>query len=265
MLAGWGVFSTIRVIDGVLFAYERHWARMARDARLLRVPLPPDSEEVRRRLLSLVEANQAFNATMRVALVRNKGGLWEGPQTGGECDLLALTAGLKSWGQGVRLCYTPQARHAASPFAGVKILSWAGNLAFLEEAQCKGFDETILLNERGEVAECTSANIFAVRGRDVWTPPLSSGCLPGITREVLLRETHVPGYSITEKSISPAELEQADEVFITSTTRELLPVVQIENRAVANLGVAGKALQAAFSRYVDEYVARHKAATAARN
>lgn len=265
LLAGWGVFSTIRVVDGVLFAYERHWARMARDARLLRVPLPPDSEDVRRRLLSLVVANQALNAAMRVAVVRNKGGLWEGPQTGGESDLLALTADLKSWGSGVRLCYTPQARHAASPFAGAKILSWAGNLAFLEEAQCKGFDETILLNEHGEVAECTSANIFVVRRHEVWTPPLSSGCLPGITREVLLRETHVPGYSIAEKSISPAELEHADEVFITSTTRELLPVIQIEDREIAHPGIARKALQTAFSHYVDEYVSQHRVTTAARD
>src|SRR5947207_2765950 len=79
LLAGWGVFSTLRVAEGVLFAWERHWARMRKDAALLRVPLPPDSERVRLHLLELVEANQAYDATLRVVVVRNGGGIWEGP------------------------------------------------------------------------------------------------------------------------------------------------------------------------------------------
>jgi hypothetical protein len=90
-------------------------------------------------------------------------------------------------------------------------------------AQSRGFDETILLNERGEAAECTSANIFAAEGNRVWTPPLSSGCLPGVTRELLLHEIHVPGYTIEEKALAPADLERAAEVFITSTTRTCCP------------------------------------------
>ena len=82
----------------------------------------------------------------------------------------------------------------------------------------------VLLNERGEVAECTSANLFIANGGQVYTPPLGSGCLPGITREVLLGEIHVPGITVEEKTLLPADLESADEVFITSTTRDLLPV-----------------------------------------
>src|SRR5438552_6849537 len=109
-----------------------------------------------------------------------------------------MTADLKDWGSGVKLAYVPQARHAASMFAGAKILSWAMNLTWVEEAQSKGFDEVILLNERGEVAECTSANIFMARGNQVLTPPLSSGCLPGVTRDVLLSGIHVPGVSVSE-------------------------------------------------------------------
>src|ERR1039458_3491600 len=70
---------------------------------------------------------------------------------------------------------------------------------------------TILLNERGEVAECTSANIFAAEGDRVWPPPLSSGCLPGVTRELLLHEIHVPGYTIEERALAPADLERAAE------------------------------------------------------
>jgi branched-chain amino acid aminotransferase len=262
LLSGWGVFSTIRVVDGVLFAFERHWARMRKDAAALRVPLPSDPEQVRHKLLELIEANRAFDATLRLVVVRNTGGMWEGPGIGRASDLIALTSATKEWGHGVRLCYTPRARYAAGEFAGAKILSWAMNLTWLETAQCRGFDETILLNEHGEVAECTSANIFAAEGARVWTPPLSSGCLPGVTRELLLHEIHVPGFTIEEKALAPADLERFAEVFITSTTRNLLPVVEIEGRAMRQSGSACAALQAAFGAYLDAYVARHKQAPA---
>jgi len=112
----------------------------------------------------------------------------------------------------------------------------------------------VLLNERGEVAECTSANIFASQGNQVWTPPLASGCLPGVTRALLIEEIKIPGLRITEKTLLPTDLETADEVFITSTTRELLPVVSIEGLAIqAGTGVRQQ-LQQALSGYVDSYI-----------
>ena len=261
LLSGWGVFSTLRVAQGVLFEWDRHWARIQRDAAALHVPLPPDSEAVRRQLLDLIEANGVLNCTLRVVIVRNGGGMWAGPSNGRESDLIALTADSKEWGTGVKLAYQAQGRHAACNFAGTKILSWAMNLTWLETAQRRGFDEVILLNERGEVAECTSANLFIANGSQVWTPPLSSGCLPGITRELLLGPVRAEGIEIGEKPLLPAELEAADEVFITSTTRDLLPVLEIEGRKVGTGKDARLALQKAFSAHVDRYVASHKEAT----
>ncbi len=261
LLSGWGVFSTLRVAEGVLFEWDRHWARIKRDAAALHVPVPADSEAVRRQLLELIEANGAVNCTLRVVIVRNGGGMWAGPSNGRESDLIALTADSKEWGAGVKLAYQAHGRHAACNFAGTKILSWAMNLTWLETAQRRGFDEVILLNERGEVAECTSANLFVANGGQVWTPPLSSGCLPGITRELLLGPVRAEGIEIGEKPLLPAELEAADEVFITSTTRDLLPVLEIEGRKVGGGQDARVALQKAFSAHVDRYVAAHKEAT----
>ena len=254
LLTGWGVFSTIRVVGGVLFAWERHWARMARDARKMRVPLPQDPAAVHSSLLKLVEANGAPDATMRVVAVRNTGGAFSGPDTGRPSDLIAFTTDAKNWGAAARLRYVENGRHAASEFAGTKILAWAMNLAWLETAQNDGFDEVVLLNERGEVAECTSANIFAARGDTVWTPPLDSGCLPGVTREILLQEIRVPGLSLTERTLLPADLEGADEVFITSTTRDLLPVAEISGRQIGNAGTARQRLNAAFGEFLRNYV-----------
>jgi branched-chain amino acid aminotransferase len=261
LTAGWGVFSTIRVADGVLFAFERHWARMCKDAALFHVPMPCSAEEGRRRLLELVEANHAYDSSLRVYVVRNDGSVFAGPCER-RSDLIGVTTDLKAWGEGVKLAYVPQARHAASMFSGTKILSWAMNLTWVEEAQSKGFDEVILLNERGEVSECTSANIFIARGNQVWTPPLSSGCLPGVTRDLLLSEIHVAGCKVSEQVLQPEDLESADEVFITSTTRELLPVLEIEHKPLKRGDRTRHILQAGFSNYFDRYLAEHKAVPA---
>ena len=258
LLAGWGVFTTLRVADGVLFAWERHWARIQRDAAAFHVPLPQDSERVRRKLLELVEVNQSPNCTLRLVIVRNGGGMWAGPSNGRASDVIALTADSKDWGDSVKLSYVREARHAACEFAGTKITSWAMNLTWLEKAQQRGFDEVILLNERGEVAECTSANIFIANGSEVWTPPLSSGCLPGITREVILGEVRAPGIRVIEKAVMPADLEGAQEVFITSTTRDLLAVRQVEDKTVGRSDRARKALTEGFGRFVRDYVAAHR-------
>ena len=254
LLSGWGVFSTLKVVEGVPFAFERHWARMTRDAAALRVPLPDDPQPIRRKLLELIDANRANSAALRLVVVRNTGGLWSGPSNGRKSDVIALTADFKDWGSGVKLAQVENARHAACPFSGTKILSWAMNLAWLESAQARGFDEALLLNERGEVAECTSANIFAAVGSQVWTPPLSSGCLPGVTRQVLLEEIHPPGIEIIEKALLPSDLEAADEVFITSTTRDLLPVLEIEGKRMGMVEHVRAALQSKFSEYVEKYV-----------
>ena len=255
LLSGWGVFTTIRVTEGIPFAFERHWARLTRDAAALHVPIPSDAEGVRRGLLELIEANQAYQSTLRLVFVRNGGGIWASATPDRPSDLIALTADSKQWGTSVKPAYVKQARHAACEFAGTKILSWAMNLTWLESAQARGFDEVILLNEHGEVAECTSANLFVANGGQVWTPPLHSGCLPGITRELLLGEIHVPGIRISEKTLMPADLESADGVFITSTTRNLLPVAQIEERQVGRAERTLLALQDAFGEYVNRYVA----------
>ncbi|MCU1336193.1 MAG: class aminotransferase [Bryobacterales bacterium] len=260
LLNGWGVFSTIRVYDGVMFAWERHWARMRTDAGRLRVPFPPDQDWLAQRLHRLIEANRAWNATLRVAVIRNRGGMFEGPGPMREFDVVAFTADVKLWGDSVKLGVIPNARLAASEFAGAKNLSWSENLTWYERAHEQGLDEVVLLNERGEVSECTSANIFAVEGAQVWTPPLDSGCLPGVTRALLVEEIHVPGLRIGEKKLLPADLEAADEVFITSTTRELLPVVSVEGLQIRPGRKVREQLQRAFTAYVESYVAPRKRA-----
>jgi branched-chain amino acid aminotransferase len=269
LLSGWGVFSTLRVHDNQLFAWERHWARMSRDARLMNVPMPAAPDPIARDLMNLLKANDIAGqhggkCTVRIVVVRNSGGLWEGPSSGQPSDVIALTANMKQWGESVRLDIQPHGRYAASDFTTAKVLSWAHNLRWAERAQEKGFDEILLLNEHGRVSECTSANIFAIFGNTVFTPPQSEGCLPGITREVLLSEIHVPGIEIRERSLSVEDLRAADEVFITSSTRDLLAVRELAGHTLNHQGEIRERLSRAFQAFVLEDVARRgKAALAA--
>jgi branched-chain amino acid aminotransferase len=272
LLAGWGVFTTLRVAEGALFAWERHWARLTRDARLLNLTLPADPNTLESDLIRLVEANRQTDCTLRLVIVRNAGGMWEGPHGGNlPSDVIAMTATSKAWGESAILDITPNARFAANEFAGAKVLSWSQNLTWAERAHLKGYDETVLLNERGTVAECTSANIFAVFGNAVFTPPLADGCLSGITREVLLNEIHIPGIEIAERTLTVEDLYAADEVFITSTTRDLMPVREIAGRALrgvpdvslANVSLANVRLKITekFRRFVAADIAGRKPAT----
>jgi branched-chain amino acid aminotransferase len=256
VMNGWGVFSTIKVVDGVLFAFARHWARMRRDAELMRVPFPWRPEELEQALLQLVEANQDYNSTLRVVAVRNTGTMWQGPGVVRDVDLIAFTAARSQWGESVRLGIVPNARYAANVFAGAKIMAWAMNLVWYEEAHTRGMDEVVLLNEHGRASECTSANLFAVFGGEVWTPPLSEGCLPGITRELLVEEIRVPGIRVLERPLELSHLEAADGLFITSSTRDLLPVTEIEGLSVRQESRVRPMLLQAFLDYERRYVSQ---------
>ena len=267
LLSGWGVFTTLRIYDGVPFAFERHWQRLSRDAELLHISLARKPGQVRDGLLRLIEANGANEATLRLCVVRSEGGFWEGPGSGNPSDVVALTNTLQHWKDSVSLSVAENARHADSPFAGTKTLSWAHNLTLVETAKNEGFDEVILLNERGEAVECTSANLFAVKDGRTCTPPLSSGPLPGVTRTVMLEELDLVDTPVVEKVLRLEDLHEADEVFITSTTRELLPVHRILDREL--VGAAAdwpvmKKLRQALRDYIEGYIETQKRAGPAR-
>jgi branched-chain amino acid aminotransferase len=257
LMCGWGLFTTLRVFQSEPFAFERHWRRLEKDAARTRVPFPFTAAHVRAQLRELIQRNEAREGTARIYMIYNKIGFWQSDEPLPTVDLLLYTAGLPGHQESVRLTVAEQGRHAASPLAGVKVTSWLLNVWSLQGAQQRGFDEVIMLNERGEVAECTAANIFCVREGRVLTPPLASGCLEGVTRGVLL-DIIAPaeGVSCAEAPLRLEDLQSADEVFITSTNRNLLGVSEIAGHTFAGVpGPVTQRLEGAFSRYMVEYVA----------
>ena len=260
LLNGWGLFTTMRIFQGEAFAYERHWRRLEKDAGRIRLPFPFDPAKVRQHLSELLAANQVVEGTARIYMIYNRVGFWQSEEPLPQVDLLLCTAGLPPHPEQARLSIAEHGRHAASPLAGVKVTSWLNNVWHLAEAQSHGWSEVVLLNERGEVAECTTANIFCVKNGQVATPPLSSGCLEGVTRGVLLEIAPRNGVSLVEQTLTPEDLYAAEEVFITSTNRSLLGISEIAGHKFSVvMGPVPQKLERSFGAAMREYVAQRAA------
>lgn len=261
LICGWGLFTTVRIVRGEAFAYERHWRRLEKDATLTRLPLTYTGAKVRVMLQDVLRANHVKEGCARIYLVWNTVGSWKSDEKMPEVDLVITSSDLPQYPENVRLTVRAQGRHAASPLAGVKTISWLDSVWAVGEAQREGFDEVILLNERGEVSECTAANIFAVKGEKVITPPLSSGCLEGVTRGVLMEIASEASATVVEQTMQLEDLYGADEVFVTSTNRNVIGVKEIAGHIIAdgNTGPITKKLDEAFDSYINDYVERRLA------
>ena len=255
LLMGWGVFTTLRIYRGVPFAFERHWDRMRHDAERLGIAFDYRRDAVREAVIKLAAANQRPEGAARLSFIKNQGGLWADAPESPPTDLLIFTRELAAWPASHKLLLVPNAIFSTGRLAGAKMLSWVQNAGTLERVHREGFDDALLLNEHGHLAECTSANVFLVRGREILTPPLASGCLPGITRDTLREVIPAAGYNFVEKDLTPADLGSAEEVFISSTTREVAGVGTIKpDWNFPAPGSVTREIETAFQHYVETHL-----------
>ena len=263
LICGWGLFTTLRMARGEAFAYERHWRRLEKHAAIIKLPMPYAAAKVRIHLHEVIRANKVTEGCARIYLVYNNVGSWQSDEARPQVDLLICSAPLPQYATTSRLSVRQQGRHAAGALSGIKSISWLNNVWALAESNKEGFDEVVLLNERNEVAECTSANLFTVKNGKIATPPLNSGCLEGVTRGILMEIAPEAGVSIAEQTLHLDDLYNAEEVFMASTNRNLLGVSEIGGHAIANApGPVTTRLNQIFNEYVDEYVSRRLSAVA---
>jgi len=261
LICGWGLFTTVRIVRGEAFAYERHWRRLEKDAALTRLPLTYSGARVRVMLQEAIRGNQVKEGCARIYLVWNTVGGWRSDEKMPEVDLVITTTDLPHYPDVARLTVREHGRHAAHPLAGVKTISWLDSVWAVAEAHHQGFDEVVLLNERGEVSECTAANIFAVKNGKVVTPPLISGCLEGVTRGILMEIAGEANTSVVEQTTKLEDLYSADEVFMTSTNRNVIGVKEIAGHTIADgkTGPITLKMDEAFEAYMNDYVERRLA------
>jgi len=235
-LLGDGLFETMRVYGGRILDLDRHLDRLARSAEVLRLTVPP-KEAVAEGLTALIERNACGDAVCRLTVTRGPGPRALGlPQVGTQTTL-AYTTPLPRYAlthDPVSLVTSALRLDPGSPLAGHKTTSYLPFLWARQEALDRGADEALLLNTAGQVAECATANVFAVfEGDSVVTPPVSAGCLPGIVRGVVLEICADLGLpAAEERHLTPDDLHRADEVFITNSVREITPVAGIDGRAL---------------------------------
>ena len=238
-----GVFETIKVIDGVPFALTRHLRRLAASAHALELPAP-DSAVIRQAVEEVTRGGVEGVARLRITVTGGAGPM--GSDRGdARPTLVVVLAPATVWPATTQAVVVPWRRNEHSALAGVKSTSYAENVIALHWAKQRGASEALFANCAGHLCEGTGSNVFLVKDGVISTPSLASGCLGGITRELVIEWCDV-----IERDSPIESLTDADEVFITSSTRDVHPVSQVDARHFAAPGHVTAEVQRSFARQV---------------
>jgi branched-chain amino acid aminotransferase len=226
LTVGDGVFETAKVVDGMPFALTRHLHRLARSAAGLGLAVPAEAD-LRVAITSTLEANAAELAAphrLRITLTGGTGPLGSDRGADGPTLLVAL-APMRTWPATAKVVVVPWTRNERAATAGLKTTSYADNVVALAHAHAAGGSEAVLANTVGQLCEGTGSNVFLVLAGEIVTPPLSSGCLAGVSRALVLEWSDA-----VERDLSMADLARAEEVFLTSSTRDVQAVHAVDDR-----------------------------------
>jgi len=237
MLYGRGVFTTLAIYDSNPFLWSKHWQRLTAHASKLDIDHTGCTEKnVGDALQKLIAVNQVKDGRARVIMLARSGrDLWKSRMPGGKkTDLLIMTGDPpKAPPNGYSLAVSPYRINTFSPLTGIKSLNYLNNVLAWEEAQSRDFDEAVVLNERGEIASATTANLFWVKNGTVHTPNLSTGALPGVTRECVIDIAGKHFLPLLEGVYEMGDLTDADEIFLTSSGLGVAPVTTFDFRRYA--------------------------------
>jgi branched-chain amino acid aminotransferase len=240
-LYGEGIYETLRTYNGRLFLYDRHLRRLRNSARLIDLVLPFTGDELAARIQETIFSAKldGAEAYVRVLVTRGVGELTYDPKATPTPSWVIIVKPLSSpsaetYEKGVKVVLVDVVRnHPQSVNPMIKSNNLMNSALAAQQALKRGGFEAVMRNYRGELTECTQSNLFIVKDRAVLTPPLESGLLPGITRELLFEVGPETGIDVREQVLRDDDLFAADEAFLTSTTRELLPIVTVDERPIA--------------------------------
>lgn len=255
-LYGDGIFETILVASGVPFRFSQHIERLQYGAQFLQIPWTESLATMEVRVKELLRQNQLSDSVLRIQLTRGIGTRGYSPRTATSPSMVIslhppptdTVDDPPDW----RIVTSSLKVLADDPLSPIKSTNKIRHILAKAEAEKHGADEALLLNSRCEVAEVTSGNIFWIHRDTVFTPPLSSGALPGITRTIVLGICGVLGLSCRERAAKLDLLRQADGVFITMSTLGLVNVVQIDGERVPRSPIAERLRRAYISRLQTE-------------
>jgi branched-chain amino acid aminotransferase len=246
LVVGDGVFETIRVYRGQPFAWTRHVQRLHASAGGIGLTAPPP-EELRATVEAVLAANELSEARLRITVTG-------GPAPPGSRrapvppTVVVVAFELEPTSESASVMVVPWTRNDGGALAGLKTISYAENVRALAHVEARGAHEAIFANTQGNLCEATGSNVFLVLGGGCCTPPLSAGCLNGVTRQLVLEIAPAAGVAIEERDVPVDALGRADEAFVTSTVRELQPVASVDGVALPSCpGPVTEKLSAAFA------------------
>ena len=240
-LYGEGIYETLRTYNRVPFLFDRHTVRLRASAERLDLQVPFDDSTLAARVdETLAAAGELREAYIRILVTRGVGELTYDLGATPAPSLVIIVKALEEVPErveheGITLSLVPILRnHPESVNPIIKSNNLLNNAMAMQQANRQGAEEALMCNYRGELSECSQSNFFLVRGGRVLTPPSAAGLLEGITRGFLFDLARGAGIDAREEVLRPEDLDTADEAFITGTTRELSPVVRIDNRVIAS-------------------------------
>ena len=247
LTVGDGVFETVKATAGRPFALTRHLDRLTRSARGLGLA-DPDLDEVRRACAAVLEANPMPLGRLRITYTGGEGPLGSGRGEVGPTLVVALGE-IAPRPDSTAVITVPWTRNERGALAGLKTTSYAENVVALAQASQQGASEALFANTLGQLCEGTGSNVFVVLDGEIHTPPTASGCLAGITRALTVEWT-----GARETDLPLDVLERAEEIFLTSTTRDVQAVHRVDGRELPGAPgpVAAKAMRIFAERSGDD-------------
>ncbi|MFO0945995.1 MAG: branched-chain-amino-acid transaminase [Planctomycetota bacterium] len=240
LLYGDGVFEGIRAYGGKVFRLKEHVVRLYDSARAIFLEIPMSQAAMSSAIEDTVRANGIKDGYIRVVVTRGAGalGLDINKTSNPQVIIIADTIQLypeELYEKGLEIVTASSIRnHPSALNPRIKSLNYLNNILAKVEGMRAGCVEALMLNHKGEVAECTGDNIFVARDGAVSTPPLDAGILEGVTRDAVLELSRAAGYPTREISMTRHDLYTADEIFLTGTAAEIIPVVKLDGRKIGN-------------------------------
>ena len=251
-LYGDGVFEGVRVYKGVVFKLREHIDRLYDSAKAIMLKIPLSKEEMIKAVLETLKRNNLRDAYIRLIVTRGVGDLGIDPRKCSKPSVIIITREMKPLlgRKSVSLIISSVRRDNVDATSHqAKSLNYLNSILAKLEAIKAGADDAILLDNRGFVSEASAANLFLVKNGVIITPPQTAGILPGITRGKVMELAESLGFRVEEREITPMELFTADEVFLTGTAAEIVPVAEIAGRKLPEApGKVTKRLMEAFEK-----------------